>query len=1005
MAWLVIIGLLPLVVLGLLGYGKASNSRRQDIRNNISATAEVRKASVQDFFARAGRELEQQSRLSANLTLLGVLHNDLLGSGLDARTWTRSAHWRELANTHGHELLRFRNTSPWRDILLLDAAGTVLFSCRQDDDLGSNLLTGLYSRSNLAAAVREAKDSRSMVLSQFAAYEPSGAEPGAFLVVPLNGDEGQILGLMAFLIGAAELGEIAGQRNLLVGNMSVYLVDEDLRVLTRPGPGSGLAVLQDRALTEVTGAWLERSRSLLANESVSPAAVSANGEPLSYQGPEGNRVFGKCTTVHALGRDFGMVTEIDQATALAGLGALRLAMGLMIGLTVLLVLAAGQVILHRVVQPVVALAEIMRRVADGHEVENMHVAGHNEVGDLADQFAIMINRLNEADRSRDQQYRLQESQFELNKHMRGEPDSTTLAAAILEHIGDYYGAQVGAFYLSRPGQRLALAAQLGDDDEDWPVRELREGQGVVGRAASRRRIQLLRDLPPNHMRICTATGSSLPRTLIVAPFHLAGQIKGVMELGVTGDLADDDLAFLRLSAESVAVALDSARSRERVNRLLDETRRQAGALARQQKELQETNEQLAHADRCKSEFLANMSHELRTPLNSMMLMSQVLGENRHGGLNGDEVEAAQTINGAGKDLLTIIDDILDLSKVDAGRLELVPDRMNLASLVAELRALFLPVADGKNLQFRTEIGADVPAAIFTDGLRLKQVLKNLLNNACKFTETGSVELRVHLASAGRPAAAAGASDWVALSVTDTGIGMDEEIQSRIFEPFRQADGTVGRRYGGTGLGLSISRRLTELLQGRLDVESAPGAGSRFTITLPRQADFESSSPALLRSQEPGRVPDRQPAPQVAALPAADPAPAEAGLPCDLRLVLVDDDMRTIYRIGGVLARSGASPYVIRSRSGLLAEADTLAAGSVLAVNPWCGTEAEGAACGEELVRKLRGLLAPGVRLVVLVPPGRSCDPACADAVLSKPLDAEHLLAACRGLLCREEVFP
>jgi hypothetical protein len=246
---------------------------------------------------------------------------------------------------------------------------------------------------------------------------------------------------------------------------------------------------------------------------------------------------------------------------------------------------------------------------------------------------------------------------------------------------------------------------------------------------------------------------------------------------------------------------------------------------------------------------------------------------------------------------------------------------------------------------------------------------------------------------------------VALSVTDTGIGMDEEIQSRIFEPFRQADGTVGRRYGGTGLGLSISRRLTELLQGRLDVESAPGAGSRFTITLPRQADFESSSPALLRSQEPGRVPDRQPAPQVAALPAADPAPAEAGLPCDLRLVLVDDDMRTIYRIGGVLARSGASPHVIRSRSGLLAEADTLAAGSVLAVNPWCGTEAEGAACGEELVRKLRGLLAPGVRLVVLVPPGRSCDPACADAVLSKPLDAEHLLAACRGLLCREEVFP
>lgn len=996
-AWLLGVALLPLITLGMIGYSKVRDVRQQETRHTLITLVELERERVQDHFRRAGRELNHQSRLAANRDLLRKLRRSRRQSGMTAQAWAGSSRRQTVVHEAGQELLHFQQTSPWRDIMMLDASGVVLYSCRRDDDLGANILTGHYSRSNLADAVRAAADQKKMVMSNFAAYEASGGAPAAFLVVPMNGlDGGDELGFMAFLIGSEGLTAASTHGVGRPGPVATYVVDEYLRVLTRPPAAAGVAEVPRSLPTELPD--LGRDRDFVVRDAFEGAIPNdrPGDGPMTFRGPTGESFFGHNVAVTVYGQRLGVICVIRAEDAMDGLPQIRSAMVTMIVFTALLVALVGHIILRRLVQPIVALSRIMMRMADGHDVDDLQVIGHNEVGDLADQFAVMIGRLNEAKLSRDHQYELQQSQFELNVRMRGELDSKTLATAILEFIADYYGAQVGAFYLAKPGKRLVLAAQLGEGDEQWPLRELHEGQGLVGRAAMRRRIEVLHGLPADHLQIQTSLGQSPPRSLIVAPFHLAGQVKGVMELGTANDVTEDALEFLQMSAESIAVTLDSARSRQRVNRLLDETRRQAEALARQQKELRETNEQLARSDRYKNEFLANMSHELRTPLNSMMLMSQVLAENRRQALNADEVEAATTINAAGKDLLTIINDILDLSKVEAGKLELSPHHVDLTELVADLRLLFQPVADGQDLAFRTRVGPSVPDTVFTDGLRLNQILKNLLNNACKFTEKGSVELTVRMPSPAEWPGRQGLSSerWVALAVTDTGIGMSADVLAQVFESFNQGDGSIGRRFGGSGLGLSISQRLTTLLQGHLEVASVEGQGTTITLYLPLTAVFTSAEAA-----QPAVNTEEPPPPPINENPQSLP---DLDFLVDRKVVLADDDMRTIYGLSADLERLGLATKAVRTMPELLDVAVTLNSPSLVVVNPGCGEAANANGDGNQDLQPLRAAVDTAqTAIIALVGANDTREVGGADAVLSKPVDLAELLQTCHDVLLPE----
>ena len=486
-----------------------------------------------------------------------------------------------------------------------------------------------------------------------------------------------------------------------------------------------------------------------------------------------------------------------------------------------------------------------------------------------------------ANRAQAREEWLQAGQVGLSEAMMGDKTVEALSDSILTYLARYVGFQAGVVFKGENG-RFHRTASLGvTADSDTPTRfNLKEG--LLGKVAAEGGAVIIRDVPEGYMTIGSGLGHDKPRHLVVVPTHADDVVNAVIELGFLHPVDDQVLELLQQAAPSIGITLRSARYRSELQKALEETQRQAEELQvqseelrvsneeleeqgralkesqirleQQQAELEQTNSQLEEqaqtleaqrdelertsaavtlkareleqASQYKSDFLANMSHELRTPLNSLLILSKLLSDNPHGNLTPEQVKFAQTIASSGNDLLTLINDILDLSKIEAGHVEVRPEPLPLQRLTDDLRQLFQPVASERGLDFDIDIAGDCPASIETDRQRLEQVLKNLLSNAFKFTEKGGVRLEIGLA---------GARD-IAFTVIDTGIGVSREQQDAIFEAFRQADGTISRKYGGTGLGLSISRELARLLGGAITLRSQPGEGSAFTVTIPLAYD-------------------------------------------------------------------------------------------------------------------------------------------------------------------------
>ncbi len=510
-----------------------------------------------------------------------------------------------------------------------------------------------------------------------------------------------------------------------------------------------------------------------------------------------------------------------------------------------------------------------------------------------------------AAKARARQQWLQSGQVGLSEALLGDQSAEQLGDSVLAFLGHYLGAQAGAMFAG-DGTQFRRAALLGvPNDTQVPERfSLREG--LLGQVAANGRAMLVHDVPEGYLTIGSALGRDRPRHLLIAPVHVDGAVNGVIELGFFHPIEDVYLDLMQQASGPIGVSFRSARYRAELQDLLEATQRQSeelhvqseelrvsneeleeqgralkesqARLENQQVELEHTNTQLEEqaqqleaqrddlarfsatvelkareleqASQYKSDFLANMSHELRTPLNSLLILSKLLGDNPTGNLTDEQVKFAHTIQSSGNDLLNLINEVLDLSKIEAGHLQIRPETVSLQRLTTELAQLFQPIATERKLRLIVGIEPGCPAAITTDRQRLEQILKNLLSNAFKFTEAGSVELTV------RPAG----SDRIALAVVDSGIGIAEDQQAAIFEAFRQADGTISRKYGGTGLGLSISRELARLLGGAITLESATGKGSTFTITIPMVYD-----PTLVSQRD-----NRTPAP-LPSQPASSPA--------------------------------------------------------------------------------------------------------------------------------------
>jgi CheY-like chemotaxis protein/putative methionine-R-sulfoxide reductase with GAF domain len=461
---------------------------------------------------------------------------------------------------------------------------------------------------------------------------------------------------------------------------------------------------------------------------------------------------------------------------------------------------------------------------------------------------------------------LKSGQNKLNSLMRGEQGLGEMGNKVLAYLAEHLKAGVGALYLyDEQGDELCLSATYAYTPRKNMGKCFRLGEGLVGQAAREQKIISLPDVPFDYLPITSALGESVPRVVTVVPLVHGTRLIGVLEIGSFREFADIEREFVEVAREAIAIGLDTTLARQRTAELLEETQQQAEELRVQQEELQQSNEELeerAHmleqqrekiritnqeiaeaneklrqkaadlnrVSDYKSEFLANMSHELRTPLNSLMILSNLLAQNKEENLSAKQVEFANTIYSAGRDLLNLINDILDISKVEAGQMQIHYTETSVRGLCDNLRDLFAPVAEQKGLDLRMEIAAEGAPVFQGDEQRVQQILKNLMSNALKFTAEGEVTIRVTTRQVGQdnplPVPA------IAFSVCDTGIGVPEDKRELIFQAFHQADGSISRKYGGTGLGLSISLQLARAMHGDIRMTSEEGRGSVFTLYLP-----------------------------------------------------------------------------------------------------------------------------------------------------------------------------
>ncbi|MFB6808676.1 HAMP domain-containing protein [Streptomyces sp. NPDC056387] len=524
-----------------------------------------------------------------------------------------------------------------------------------------------------------------------------------------------------------------------------------------------------------------------------------------------------------------------------------------------------------------AIAEVASAVAEGDLTRSITVDASGEVAELKDNINSMVGSLRETTRANQEQDWLKSSLARISGLMQGHRDLSVVAALVMDELTPLVAAQYGAFYLAeeRPGGTvLTLVGSYGRPVGTGEGTAFALGESLVGQAARSQRI-IATDQVPGDYVISSGLGRTTPGSLIILPVVVDDQVLGVLELASFGAFTPVHRDFLGQLMETIGVNVNTIVANARTDELLGESQRLTGELqARsaelqvQQEELQRSNaeleekaallasqnrdieaknleieqarqeledraQQLSLASKYKSEFLANMSHELRTPLNSLLILAQLLAQNPTRNLTPKQVEYAGVIHSAGSDLLQLINDILDLSKVEAGKMDINPEAVALPQLLEYVDATFRPMTTQKSLDFTVTTAPDAPHALHTDDSRLRQVLRNLLSNAVKFTERGGVELRIEPATAPEvPAGLYGRGPVVAFRVRDTGIGIPEQQLASVFGAFQQADGTTSRKYGGTGLGLSISREIAQLLGGAVTAESTPGQGSTFTLYLP-----------------------------------------------------------------------------------------------------------------------------------------------------------------------------
>jgi signal transduction histidine kinase/ActR/RegA family two-component response regulator/HAMP domain-containing protein len=624
-----------------------------------------------------------------------------------------------------------------------------------------------------------------------------------------------------------------------------------------------------------------------------------------------------------------------------------------------------------------AISDVATAVTEGDLTRQVRVQASGEVAVLKDKLNEMIRNLRETTRENIEQDWLKTNRERFTRMLQGQRDLAAVSSMILSELAPLVCAQHAVFYSMNQASEgveplLELQAGYGYEERRHLSTCFRVGEGLVGQCAKEKKRILLTEVPGDYVRINSGLGASAPLNIIVLPILFEGSVRAVIELASFSAFSEAHQAFLDQLPESIGLVLNTIEADTLTENLLKQSQSQAEELRSQQEELRESNEdlgrqasllaeqnidaekknqeveqskrlveekagQLAVSSKYKSEFIANMSHELRTPLNSLLILAEQLRDDPEHTMSDTQVEYAGVILNSGKDLLSLLNSILELAKVESGTVSVEPAPVSLSELRSNLLLEFEQVAGRQGLAYSIDLEPGTPGQIVTDPQRLRQILKNLLANAFKFTETGAVHIQISVARSGwspETTSLTATQTVIALAIRDTGIGIDTEHQRRIFEAFAQGDGTTARVYGGTGLGLSISRELVGLLDGEITLTSLAGQGSTFTVYLPLTGPTTTPHTTPTVSATNGRTPAEASADWLAtAQPAAAaaesaPMPAEPYVPAVVetprpksdaprnglddrplegtKVLVVDDDFRNVFALTALLERAQAT---------------------------------------------------------------------------------------------------
>ncbi|WP_257295189.1 response regulator [Endozoicomonas sp. YOMI1] len=926
--WFIVLSIGPVVIVGLNEYKTGKEAIVKDRYDQLSSINFQLTQRINEYF----------DTVLTNLFIMASSSEAFITELVKApgfktqpvSEFINSREYGDIYEKYSMEYVDFLRFYDYSDVILGDAAGNILYTVNEYSDLGKNLFSSELENTFFSRAVKASLDDQQPKYADLAAYPPIGNEKVVFLILPLADSFQKAVGFIAVQIHPKNIQVMFDKGESSDVGLSSFLVGKDrkIRFGTRFENQEQLKFADDNPLINQWLTHLQDDGSyrededhfgvFSADDGHAPELVEGHdlesiSEDLDALNLDEQDVLGRATKgslnhirsyihgeevlgiylpINIAGTPMIILSEVTHRHAFASVQDFRKRLLVLIAITFALVVVIALFVTRQLVKPIRLITRWVNRVAAGDYAEGTVLNGNNEISELSRSFALMTDRLRTVSSENTRKNWLQEGKAGLYNSVRGEQAMAELCQNIVTYIARYLDMHSGAMFVKDDNNQLQLMGSYAWSKRNQHANCFAMGEGLIGQAALERKTMEIANVPDGYIEIESGLGSARPTHLIIVPFCYENELKGGVEFARLGSMTDEQRLFLQHSVESIAIAINSAQYRTRVNQLLDTTTQQSEALKQQKEELRSVNEELekragileeseeelkaqseelqksnaeleelseqlmlqkeeierknkdielsskkitekaeelARASKYKSEFLANMSHELRTPLNSLLLLSQMLAENDEGNLTEDQVESAQVIYNGGKELLGLINDILDLSKVEAGKMSVNLDDTPLKEIKGSIEAMFNPLAESRGLQFLISIDSGTSTSVFTDSQRLMQIIKNFLSNAFKFTEEGSVQVRMF----NETRSGHFSEDiWIGFAVKDSGIGIPKEKQVAIFGSFQQADGSTSRKYGGTGLGLAISKEMAELLGGFIELDSKEGEGTTFTLFLP-----------------------------------------------------------------------------------------------------------------------------------------------------------------------------